>query len=280
MGVLRLGPFPSVPPPPAFDPYWANVAWYYPLTNDFGNAKGPIAPVTVPTPFLGYNGAVINSDFTLGGKNTLRLNGGAYLDLSWALQYAGAQRTAVRDQFAIEKKTKFTLEYYVYFVTSAQYQCPVGSWANIGVNPFTTYGWAIVMNNLRAQGYFPGSVAAGQTAYITSLPASGMSVGAWHHVCWERDGATMRVYIDGQLVGEILTAATPVSDCPDTIDDAFNPTGITVGGLPALGTNRDTNKGYTAMDGAIAGIRATTTVCRYGCPNGPIVPDVFPFPTQ
>jgi hypothetical protein len=282
MGTVYVA-YNKVSAPPA-DPYLSYVTVHYPFTTDGTNARGIVSPVTTATPISFYNGAAVNSTHTLNGYNTLRLNQStqAYADIITKSTGNGTEDSNRGKLFDITQTAQWTIECYAYFDSlngSDADSNLFGDYANVGISPFTPYGTTIFVRS-------PSSGAGNLGFYdpqVGALFATGgaITTGQWYHLSCERNGATLRGYMNGSKVFESTTWANGNSSAGTSLigtDDAFDPSGFTVGAL--VGPGSAYRSGSSPLfTGSIAGIRITKGVNRYGCPNTSFTPDTFPFST-
>lgn len=268
---FRIGPFRGP------DKFRGSTLLDYPLTSDFVNTVGTRSPANIPFNFTPFGGA--NMQFTLrkplNGYPTLDVSPGGYADVQYG---SGTQGAINEEMLLLQYAPRYTVEVYVNLDAIIADCALFGTFTNIGVNPFTPYGWEFDI--IGGKPFWKVAGAAPVNEQNSPAPASQLPINQWVHLCVERDYNKLRVYAAGAKVSESLTWQDSNTGGNNSLpaDDGFNPTGWSLCTTPGAGTSAGARHPLS-FDGCMAGLRITTTTCRYGCPNGSIVPDAFPYST-
>lgn len=229
----------------ATDPFWSNVVLYMPLNSDFKDYKNNFT-------FNASGNASNSSSVVKAGSGSLALDGnGDFL----AYPYLGD--SAKRNLFNLEGTAQWTVELWLYLTGTNAFGPLISTRSFLGVSPFTVQGWSIEARNQQLYAYINGS-ATNANSGVADIPLN-----QWVHICVERNGATMRSYVDGVKKGETLTQTNGnTQDLDKSIWIASTE--------DALATD--------LIAGYIDEVRITKGVCRYGCPATSFTLPSTPYP--
>lgn len=173
---------------------------------------------------VGINAPVADTSVKKFGVSSFIFNGSGFIE--WA----------DGNEFALGAGD-FTLECFVRFNNLTGFQTIYSQWESVA-NHSILFDWA--PNNLRV------GLATNTSGADTFIQAAWTpSTGIWYHVCVERSSNTIRLYVDGAVIG------TPTAYAGTLFNSSQNPR---VGFLPTAGNGF---KGY--MDE----LRLTKGVARY-----------------
>lgn len=196
------------------DPYWDKVVLMLNMESDFKDLSLKQRNVSV------YN----NVDRPKVGR----------FSNNWSAQPLNTSSglvAAANDDFVFLSGTDFTIEAWIFTYTSRSYKQIVGQWGGYNAYQMSIYG-----DTLGWQTPSDG------TRYGTTI-----SLNVWHHTAVCRSGNTLRLFLDGILVGEYA----------DGFNYNLNPDlGMGIGKVAS-------QDGFAFMEGYIDEVRITKGIARY-----------------
>lgn len=153
----------------------------------------------------------------------------------------------------------FTVETYVWVDPSNGVSMVIGT---VDLTGIPSAGWYMLMSGDTPNFYF---YQVGND--LVTCPGQALSRSAWHHVACVRDGAFMRMYIDGGFVGGTeIVGEQSMQSSPDVLrvgDDSEGVFGGFVGFLSELRVIR----GLTLYSGSTGGVNGSFTPPTPPLPN-------------
>ncbi len=201
---------------------WIGVSRMRGVSYPGANATATVSKLTAVTPsalcrFEGTAGskAVVNAygtmeAFTFGSTVQISTTQ-AYAGLS-SMSFPGGQTLVMSSSYAAGTNftgrfasDSFTASAWIYPTALGGYL--VGSYNNTGASQ--SEGWAIFVS---ASGAVTGYVwVYGQASSIAAVTAAGLvSTNSWQHVAFEKEGSTLRVYVNGVLSATTTNSAAAV----------------------------------------------------------------------
>lgn len=166
----------------AGDEFFDDVAYHYPLSEDYADKGGGSVPLL---PLAGLGGP-LSSAYSRFGTKSFKMDG----------SYPSV-RTMYGSHARASLSGEWTIEAWMYMVAPAS--------SIICRRPSDAAGWALTSNGLRAK--LNGAWSD------TQLNWTSPSSGAWHHYALQLNGTTLRMFIDGVVVAS-KTGVTSI-DNPD-----------------------------------------------------------------
>jgi hypothetical protein len=173
------------------DLYWSNVSL---LLQPEGTHGSQVFEDVSPVGFTltAVNEAQIDTSQTSVGAASLRLDGiGDYL--------AGSGG----DLTALQLPGDFTIEFFAWKSGNGQngYDTVLSTYSD----PSATDGWAVELSGTRGF-YFYGHNAAQSGSELYVDYSTNPNDSAWHHYAIDRDGGTLRMYVDGAVVASVANS--------------------------------------------------------------------------
>jgi hypothetical protein len=228
-------PYKSAAPTATGDPHWPNASLLIQPAEDAADGSTDIAD-------------------TSPGGHTVTVYGDAQTDTSLGLQ--ALQFDGVGDRLSVAHAAEmlpgsedFTVEAMVMFGNTGSLNFPLIKASSTGHNPYSFI--RTDANKIRAQ--FSSNVPAQYTLTGTTTIVSGQ----WYHICLERSGSAMTLYLDGAAEASTTFSGTLFGD--------INP--VWIGAV---------SNGIYPFTGHIQFVRLTVGVARYG---GAFTPPTYPLPT-
>lgn len=167
--------------------------------------------------------------------------------------------------------TRFTLEMWVYQTSrSGTYSTLMGTAWRSGAR---YYGWDLNVDTASGRLFFDfwgDGVSTGNTYWeLYNSGSTGVSLNTWHHVCVERDGNNMRMYLDGAKIADSTTQSSKYTSgvfqgtglppvCDPELPATYCGVGQTAAGVTASRPN---------FQGYIDSVRIVEGACVYGFPD-------------